>query len=352
MGARSRNEARTEHLVSETFHSAHYMRRTEVYFYVPVPVDKERQRMTSTWMIWVGFNVFVLAMLALDLGVFHRDDHEVSGTEAAVWTVVWVVVALVFGGVVLWWRGPDVAVQYLTGYLIEKSLSADNIFIFLLIFSYFQVPAAYQHRVLFWGILGALVMRGALILVGTTLLAKFHWIIYVFGAFLAVTGVRLATQKEVASDPGSSNIVKLVRRFVPVTEQYVGNNFFVRHGGKLMATPLFVVLAIVESSDLMFAVDSVPAIFAVTTDPFIVYTSNVFAILGLRSLYFLLANIIGKLRFLKIGLALILSFVGSKMLLTSVVHVPALVSLAVIVGILSITIGASVLFPGRAVTET
>lgn len=308
--------------------------------------------MTSTWLMWVGFNAFVLAMLALDLGVFHRDDHEVSGKEAAIWTVVWVVVALIFGAVVVWWRGPDVAVQYLTGYLIEKSLSADNIFVFLLIFSYFQVPAAYQHRVLFWGILGALVMRGVLIAVGATLLAKFHWIIYVFGAFLAVTGIRLATQKEVAADPGNSNIVKLVRRFVPVTERYEGNHFFVRHGGKLAATPLFVVLAIVESSDLMFALDSVPAIFAITTDPFIVYTSNVFAILGLRSLYFLLAHVIAKLRFLKFGLALILTFVGAKMLLVSVIQIPPFVSLTVIGAILTVTVGASMLFPASTAPGT
>lgn len=307
--------------------------------------------MTSTWLIWVGFNVFVLAMLALDLGVFHRDDHEVTGKEAAVWTVVWVLVALLFGGVVLWWKGPDVALQYLTGYLIEKSLSADNIFIFLLIFTYFKVPAAYQHRVLFWGILGALIMRGALIGVGTTLLTQFHWLIYVFGAFLVFTGIRLVSQTDAAVDPGKSGVVKFVRRFVPVTDQYEGHNFFVRRNGRLMATPLFIVLAIVESSDLMFAVDSVPAIFAITTDPFIVYTSNVFAILGLRSLYFLLANIMGKLRFLKVGLAIILTFVGAKMLLVSVVHIPALVSLTVIAAILTVTIGASLLFPAPS-TET
>lgn len=303
--------------------------------------------MASTWMVWTGFNVFVLLMLALDLGVFHRDDHEVTAKEAAIWTVVWVLVALLFGGIILWWQGPELALQYVTGYLIEKSLSADNILIFLLIFSYFKVPAEYQHRVLFWGILGALVMRGAFIAVGATLLSTFHWIIYVFGAFLVYTGIHLVTQKEVAVDPGKSGIVKLVRRFVPVTEtdDYEGHNFFVRRNGRLFATPLFVVLAVVESSDLMFALDSVPAIFAITSDPFIVHISDVFAILGLRSLYFLLANVMGKLRFLKLGLALILTVVGAKMLLVSLIDIPAFVSLAVIAAILTVTVGASLLLP-------
>lgn len=303
--------------------------------------------MEATWVMWVGFNVFVLAMLALDLGVFHRDDHEVTAKEAGIWTVVWIAVALAFGGVLYWWQGTTVAIEYLTGYVIEKSLSADNIFVFVLIFTYFQVPAKYQHRVLFWGILGALVMRGALIAIGATLLASFSWIMYLFGAFLLFTGLRLLTQKEVAVDPGKSGVVRLVRRVLPVTEKYEGHNFFVRRNGRLMATPLFVVLAIVESSDLMFAVDSVPAIFAVTQDPFIVYTSNVFAILGLRSLYFLLANVMGKLRYLKVGLSLILAFVGAKMLLANTFHIPPLVSLSVILAVLAITIGASLLFPER-----
>lgn len=303
--------------------------------------------MESPWLMWLGFNLFILALLALDLGVFHRRDHEVSAKEAAVWTVVWIAVALAFAGLIYSWRGADVTMQYLSGYLIEKSLSADNIFVFVLIFTYFQVPAIYQHRVLFWGILGALVMRGTLIAVGATLLANFHWVIYVFGAFLLFTGIRLVTQKEMSVDPGKNGVVQLLRRFLPVTDGYEGNRFFVRRNGRLFATPLLVVLAIVESTDLMFAVDSVPAIFAVTDDPFIVYTSNVFAILGLRSLYFLLAHVMGKLRFLKIGLSLILTFVGCKMLLTAFVHVPPLVSLSVIVAILTLTIGASLLFPEK-----
>lgn len=301
--------------------------------------------MEATWVLWVGFNVFVLAMLALDLGVFHRDDHVVTAKEAGVWTFVWIAVALVFGGLLYFWQGADVALEYLTGYVIEKSLSADNIFVFVLIFTYFQVPPQYQHRVLFWGILGALVMRGALIAVGATLLASFSWVMYLFGAFLLFTGIRLLTQRDVAVDPGKSGVIRLVRRFLPVTDRYEGHNFFVRRGGRLMATPLFVVLAIVESSDLMFAVDSVPAIFAVTQDPFIVYTSNVFAILGLRSLYFLLANVMGKLRFLKVGLSLILTFVGVKMLVANIVHIPPLLSLSIILAVLLVTVSASLLFP-------
>lgn len=296
-------------------------------------------------MIWVGFNVFVLAMLALDLGVFHRDDHKVTAKEAGMWTVVWILMAVAFGGVLFFWKGSAVATQYFTGYLIEKALSADNIFVFLLIFSFFQVPDKYQHRVLFWGILGALIMRAGMIAVGTTLLERFHWLIYVFGAFLAWTGLRIATQKDSAVDPGDNKLVKLARRIIPVTDGYEGNHFFVRKAGKLMATPLFLVLLVVESSDLLFALDSVPAIFAITTDPFIVYTSNVFAILGLRSMYFLLADVMGKLRFLKIGLSLILTFVGAKMLLTAVITIPAAVSLGIIGAILALTIGASLLMP-------
>lgn len=304
--------------------------------------------MTSTWILWTSFNAFVLVMLALDLGVFHRDDHEVTPKEAALWTVVWVGVALLFGGLLFWWKGSDVSLQYLTGYLIEKSLSADNIFIFLLVFSYFRVPAAYQHRVLFWGILGALAMRGALIVVGATLLAKFSWLMYVFGGFLLFTGLRLASQTEMAVDPSKNRIVKLVRRVLPMTDDYDGHRFFTRRDGRLLATPLLIVLLIIESSDLMFALDSVPAIFGIPTDPFIVYTSNVFAILGLRSLYFLLANVMGKLRFLKVGLALILAFVGAKMLLMHWIRFPAATSLAIIGTILSITVGASLLLPQQA----
>ncbi|HEY8417132.1 MAG TPA: TerC family protein [Limnochordales bacterium] len=303
--------------------------------------------MEATWWMWALFNLLVLGMLALDLGVFHRNSHAVKAKEAAIWTVVWIVVALIFGGFLYWWRGPDTAMEYITGYLVEKSLSADNIFVFVLIFTYFAVPAQYQHRVLFWGVLGALIMRGIFIGLGAALLARFHWVIYVFGAFLVFTGIKLLTQKEESIDPGQSPVLAFVRRIFPVTEGYEGSLFFVRRNGVLMATPLFVVLALVESSDVMFAVDSVPAIFAITQDPFIVYTSNVFAILGLRSLYFLLADVLGKLRYLKYGLSIILAFVGIKMLVSGFVHVPPAVSLGVIVAVLAVTIAASLLVPEK-----
>lgn len=291
---------------------------------------------------WVGFTIFVFAMLALDLGVFHRNSHEVSVKEAAIWSVVWVSLALSFNVGLYFWQGGDVALKFLTGYLIEKSLSVDNIFVFVLIFSYFQVPAKYQHRVLFWGVFGALVMRAILIFVGAALIERFEWIIYVFGAFLIYTGLKMFRQGETHLDPDNNPVVKLVRKVLPVTSEYHGEHFFTRHAGKLMATPLFLVLVLVEASDLIFAVDSIPAIFAVTTDTFLVYTSNVFAILGLRSLYFVLAGVVDKFYYLKYGLAVILTFVGSKMLIIALgYHVPTPVSLAVIIGVLVIAIIAS-----------
>jgi tellurite resistance protein TerC len=292
-------------------------------------------------LLWIGFNLFVLAMLALDLGVFHRKAHAVGMKEAATWSVVWISLALAFNVLIYLWRGPEVALQFFTGYLIEKSLSVDNIFVFVLIFSAFAVPAVYQHRVLFWGILGALVMRGALIAVGATLLKEFHWIIYLFGAFLIFTGVKMALHRHQEMHPERNPVVKLVRRIMPITDTYAGDHFWVRRAGKFMATPLLLVLMLVETTDLIFAVDSIPAIFAVTQDPFIVYTSNVFAILGLRSLYFLLAGVIDKFYYLKLGLAVVLTFVGVKMTLIDIYKVSTGISLGVIASILLVAVIAS-----------
>lgn len=312
---------------------------------------------TSIWL-WVGFITVVLALLALDLGVFHRHAHAVSTKEAAIWTLVWITLALLFNGAIyLFWQqmmsgsaasNSQAALEFLTGYLIEYSLSVDNIFVFVLIFSYFRVPAAYQHRVLFWGIMGALVMRGVLILVGAALIEQFHWIIYLFGAFLIFTGIRMAFHKDEDIHPDDNPLIKLVRRVLPVTSNYEGQRFFIRNAGKLMATPLFLVLLLAESTDLIFALDSIPAIFAVTLDPFIVFTSNVCAILGLRSLYFLLAGAVDKFHYLRLGLATILTFVGAKMILADILHLPTAISLAVIVGILAIAIAASLLRTRRA----
>lgn len=320
------------------------------------------------WM-WIGFNLFVLAMLALDLGVFHRHAHTVSVKEATIWSVVWISLALVFNaGIYFFWQqlvptsaysNSDAALSFFTGYLIEKSLSVDNIFVFVLIFSYFSVPPQYQHRILFWGIIGALLMRAALILVGATLIKEFHWIIWVFGAFLIFTGIKMAFHKNEELHPEQNPLIKLFRRLMPVTNTYEGSRFFVRQAGKLMATPLFLVLLMIESTDLIFAVDSIPAIFAVTQEPFIVYTSNVFAILGLRSLYFLLAGVIDKFYYLKLGLSVVLTFVGVKMLmpdlsalLTGISYkIPTLVSLGVVAGILIVAVIASLLRARRLATQ-
>lgn len=303
--------------------------------------------MDSVWL-WVVFNVFVLAMLALDLGVFHRRAHTVSAKEAAVWSVVWVVLALVFNAGIYRFSGPEAGLQFLTGYLIEKALSVDNIFVFLLVFSYFKVPAMYQHRVLFWGVLGALLMRGAMIAAGAYLIARFHWILYVFGGFLVITAVRMANQREHTIKFETNPVIRLVRRLLPVADAYHGRSFFVREHARWVATPLFIVLVFVEITDLVFAVDSIPAIFAVTQKPFLVYTSNVFAILGLRSLYFLLAGIVGRFHFLKLGLAAVLGFVGLKMLAVDILKIPVGISLGVIAVLLGGSVLLSWIFPKSA----
>ncbi len=306
--------------------------------------------MLNEVLLWVGFNIFVLIMLTVDLVVFHRKPHEVSIKEALVWSGVWIGVSLLFNAGVYFWYGHVSALQFLTGYLIEKSLSVDNLFVFLVIFSYFKVPAKYQHKVLYWGILGALVMRGALIFVGVALIERFHWVIYVFGAFLIFTGIKMWFQEEtVEVHPERNIIVRFFKKFLPVTAGYHEEKFFVRVSGKRYATLLFVVLIVVETTDLLFAVDSIPAIFAITRDPFIVYTSNVFAILGLRSLYFALAGMMDLFYYLKHGLSIVLSFVGVKMVLADIFPIPIGIALGVVAGVLIISVVASVLRKRREV---
>ena len=300
-------------------------------------------------ILWVAFNVFVLGMLALDLGVFHRNAHKVSLREALSWSVVWITLALLFNLSIYYFWGTEKALEFLAGYLIEKSLSVDNIFIFLVIFSYFSVPAMYQHRVLFWGILGALVMRAIFIAVGAALLTAFHWMIYVFGGFLVITGVKLLLTGDHQVEPEKNPAVRLLRRVMHVTKKYDGQRFFVRVDGRLWATPLLLVLVVVETTDLIFAVDSIPAIFAITLDPFIVYTSNVFAILGLRALYFLLAGVMEMFRYLKVGLSFVLCFVGAKMILADIYKIPIEISLGVIAGILTVAMVASLLVKPRVI---
>ncbi len=299
---------------------------------------------TNIWF-WVGFIAFVLAMLALDLGVFNRKPHVVQPKEALAWTSVWVGLALLFAAGLAYFVSPQIALTFLTGYLIEESLSVDNIFVIVLIFQYFAVPAQYQHRVLFWGILGALVMRGLFIGLGAALLARFEWIIYIFGALLVITGVRMAMKQDEEFDGEQNPVVKFVRRFMPVTATYHGKHFFVVENAKRFATPLFLVLVLVEATDLIFAIDSIPAIFGITRDPFIVFTSNIFAIMGLRSLFFLLAHVVTKFHLLKYGLAIILTFVGVKMMIEHWVHIPILLSLAVVLGVLLLSIVASLMWP-------
>src|SRR5918999_1570842 len=300
---------------------------------------------TNIWL-WIGFIAFVLAMLALDLGVFHRKAHAVRPKEAGIWVAVWVSLAFLFAlGLYVYTGDANVALTFLTGYIIEESLSVDNIFVMVLIFNYFSVPSEFQHRVLFWGILGALIMRGLFIGVGALLVSRFEWVLYVFGAMLVITGVRMAFKQDEDFDADQNPVVRFVRRFVPMTAGYRGPHFFTVENGRRVATPLLLVLVLVEFTDLMFAIDSIPAIFAVTTEPFIVFTSNIFAILGLRSMYFLLAAVVHRFHLLKYGLAVILVFVGAKMLLAHFVHVPILLSLGVIVTVLAGSIAASLIWP-------
>lgn len=300
--------------------------------------------MGESIILWGGFSVFVLGMLALDLGVFHRNSHEVKVKEALTWTAVWITLAMIFNIFVYYYFDKEKALEFFTAYVIEKSLSVDNIFVMIMIFSYFNVPNQYQHKVLFWGILGALVMRVIFIFAGIELIHKFHWLIYIFGGFLVFTGVKMVTSGEAQLQPEKNPLVKLARKLFSVTESFEGDKFFVKRAGKTLATPLFIVVILIEGTDLIFAVDSIPAILAISEDPFIVFTSNVFAILGLRSLYFALSGIEKYFQYLKYGLATILVFVGAKMCLADLVKIPVEISLIVIVFILTISMLASVIF--------
>jgi len=301
---------------------------------------------TNIWF-WVGFIAFVLTMLALDLGVFHREAHIVRPKEAGIWTAIWVALALLFAAGLYLWSGRHVALTFLTGYVVEEALSADNIFVMVLIFEYFRVPKVCQHRVLFYGILGALVMRGLFIAAGAALIARFHWILYVFGAMLVVTGIRMGIKSDEEFDGDQNKIVRAARRLLPFSKDFHGKHFFVVEAGRKVATPLLLVLILVELTDLVFAIDSIPAIFGVTTDPFIVFTSNIFAVLGLRSLYFLLAAVVDRFHLLKYGLALILSFVGFKMLTERYIEIDIVLSLSIILGVLALSITASLIWPRR-----
>ena len=296
-------------------------------------------------LLWAIFAATVTLMLALDLGVFHRKAHVVGFREAAIWSLVWISLALMFNVLVYFQYGENRGLEFFQAWLIEKALSVDNIFVFLAAFSYFAVPDQLQHRVLFWGIIGAFITRGVFILLGAALLAAFHWVIYVFGVFLVITAGRLMFAKDEEVHPERNPVLRLFRRFVPVTPEYVGAHFMVKRDGKWLATPLLMVVVVIEATDVVFAVDSIPAVFGVTRDVFIVYTSNIFAILGLRALCFLVASLVRKLRFLKAGLALVLAFVGIKMLIADHFPIPDYVSLLVVAGLIVGASLVSLLFP-------
>lgn len=308
--------------------------------------------MTVEWLPWIIFSLVMLIMMAIDLGLVRRKAHAVTMKEGLIWTAVWFSLAMCFCIGIYFWRGPDDALKFLAGYLIEESLSVDNMFVFVIIFTYFKVAPMYQHRVLVWGVIGALIMRAIFIAAGVAIIERFHWVTYVMGAFLIYTGIKLAIKNEVDPDPERNPVLRLFKKFIPITHLYSGQRFFVRHENRLMATPLFVVLVVVETTDLVFAVDSIPAVLAITRDPFIVYTSNVFAIMGLRSLYFALAGLVEIFHLLKYGLAAILMFVGLKMLLVYFeIHIPIQIALGVVVGILAISVLLSFVFKPKEVEE-
>jgi tellurite resistance protein TerC len=296
---------------------------------------------------WGAFLLFVVAMLALDLGVFRRKSHEIKLREALTWCAVWFTLAMSFACIVWWWQGPERGLEWVTAYVVEIALSVDNVFVFIVIFTFFKVPKIHQHRVLFWGIVGAAAMRFVFILAGVSLLARFHWLIYVFGAFLLVTGIKLALPQKDEFDPETNFAVRLLRKFYPVSPNYDGGNFFTFIKGVRTATPLFVVLLVIETTDVAFALDSIPAVLAISDMPFIVFTSNIFAILGLRSLYFALNGVMGLFRFLNVGLAFVLSFIGVKMLISGYFHISVGVSLGVIALTLATAVGASLIIPEK-----
>lgn len=300
---------------------------------------------------WGAFMLFIVVMLALDLGVFHRESHEIRLKEALTWCAVWFSLAMTFNAIVWWWLGAEPAKLWLAGYLVEIALSVDNVFVFIVIFSFFRVPKVHQHRVLVWGIIGAAIMRFVFILAGISLMDRFHWLIYVFGVFLVFTGIKLALPHQDELNPEKNWAVRLFRRFYPVTPEYHGKRFFIVIDGVKKATPLFVVLLVVETTDVAFALDSIPAVLAITNNPFIVFTSNIFAILGLRALYFALSGVMGLFRYLNIGLAMILVFIGVKMLASNYIHVPIEISLGIIATVLVISVAASLLIPQRQPDE-
>jgi tellurite resistance protein TerC len=310
-------------------------------------ITKQIATMSHLWA-WIGFSAVVLVVLAFDLGIFHRKSREVSLKEALAWSAVWIGLALVFNTGIYYWHGGERALQFFTGYLVELSLSVDNLFVFVLVFGYFKVPAEYRHKALFWGIIGALLMRAVFIAAGITLIAKFHWVIYLFGVLLVASGIKMTFERDKEIRPERNPVLRLFRRFMDVTPSYEGGRFFVKQDGRILASPLFVVLLILESTDLVFAVDSVPAVLAITPDPFVVFTSNVFAILGLRSMFFALEGVMKRFHYLHYGLAAVLGFVGAKMLLAGFYKTPTWVSLLVIVGVLSVSIIASLLDKHRA----
>ena len=308
--------------------------------------------MSESMMFWVGFFIFVILMLVLDLKVFNRKSHEVSIKESLTWTGIWIGLSLIFSLIIYFWKGTEDALLFLTGYIIEESLSMDNLFVFILVFAYFQVPASYQHKVLFYGIMGALLMRGIFIFGGVALIEQFHWTIYILGGILVYSGVKLLFKDDDDEiHPEKNPILRLVRRSMTITNNYEGDRFFIKQEGKWVATPLFVVVVVIETTDVIFAVDSVPAILAITTDPFIVYTSNIFAILGLRALFFALSGVMQLFHYLKYGLSIVLVFVGVKMLLVDFYKMPTGWALGIVGGVLALSVAISIFFPPKEEEE-